>query len=45
MIKSLDDVITGLQRLEVTYSADVATVSTIQVLRDRIEKEIKSIEI
>ena len=45
MIKSLDDVVTGLKRLEVTYSADVATVSTIQVLRDRIEKEIKSIEI
>jgi hypothetical protein len=43
VIKSLQEAIMGLQRLEVTYSADVATVSTIQVLVDRIELEIKSL--
>ena len=43
--KSLQEAIMGLQRLEVTYSADVATVSTIQVLIERIELEIKSLAV
>jgi hypothetical protein len=43
IIKSLREAITGLRRLEVTYSADIATVSTIQVLVDRIELELKNL--
>jgi hypothetical protein len=40
---SIREAVTGLKRLEVTYSADVATVSAIQVLVDRIELEIKNL--
>jgi len=43
VIRSICDAVTGLKRLEVTYSADVAIVSAIQVLVDRIELEIKTL--
>jgi hypothetical protein len=45
VIKSLGEAITGLKRLEVTYSADIAAVSAIQVLVDRIELEVKNLEL
>lgn len=43
LLKSLDEVIVGLGRLEVTYSPDIATCSAIQVLCDRIKNEIKKL--
>ena len=45
VLKSLSEAITGLKRLEVTYSADIGTVSTIQVLVDRINTEVKNLPI
>ena len=45
VVKSICEAVTGLKRLEVTYSADVAIVSAIQVLVERIELEIKSLEL
>ena len=40
--KHLNEAVVGLQRLEVTYVADIATVSGIQVLVTRIQHEIES---
>ena len=45
VIKLLGESVTGLRRLEVTYTADVAIVSAIQVLVDRIELEVKNLEL
>jgi hypothetical protein len=45
MLKSLCEAVTGLKRLEVTYSADVATESAIQVLVNRIETAVKNLEL
>jgi len=45
VLKSLADAVTGLKRLEVTYSADIATVSAIQVLVERIELEVKHLQL
>jgi hypothetical protein len=42
VLKHLNEAVVGLQRLEVTYVADVATVSAIQVLVTRVQREIKS---
>jgi hypothetical protein len=44
IVKNLDEAVIGLKRLEVTYSADIATVSAIQVLVTRIENESKHIK-
>ena len=45
VITALGEAILGLKRLEVTYSTDIATVSTIQVLIERIELEVKNLNI
>ena len=45
VINALGEAILGLKRLEVTYSTDIATVSTIQVLIERIELEVKNLNI
>jgi hypothetical protein len=45
VLKHLNEAVVGLKRLEVTYVADVATVSSIQVLVRRVEKEIESREL
>lgn len=42
VLKHLNEAVVGLQRLEVTYVADVATVSAIQVLVTRVQREIES---
>jgi hypothetical protein len=42
VLKHLNEAVVGLQRLEVTYVADVATVSAIQVLVTRVQREIQS---
>lgn len=44
IVKNLEEAVIGLKRLEVTYSADIATVSGIQVLVTRIENESKHIK-
>lgn len=45
VISALAEAILGLKRLEVTYSTDIATVSTIQVLIERIELEVKNLNV
>ena len=45
VITALAEAILGLKRLEVTYSTDIATVSTIQVLVERIELEVKNLNV
>ena len=45
VITALGEAILGLKRLEVTYSTDIATVSTIQVLVERIELEVKNLKL
>jgi hypothetical protein len=45
VITALGEAILGLKRLEVTYSTDIATVSTIQVLVERIELEVKNLNL
>lgn len=44
IINSMENVIIGLGRLEVTYTSDVAMCSAIQVLSNRIMSEIKKME-
>ena len=44
IVTSMESVIIGLGRLEVTYTSDVALCSAIQVLSNRIMTEIKKIE-
>ena len=45
VITALGEAILGLKKLEVTYSTDIATVSTIQVLVERIELEVKNLNL
>jgi hypothetical protein len=40
IIRVFEDVLIGLQRLEVTYSADVGVCSNLQVLQERIKKVV-----
>ena len=44
IVNSMESVIIGLGRLEVTYTSDIALCSAIQVLSNRIMSEIKKIE-
>ena len=44
IVNSMESVIIGLGRLEVTYTSDIALCSAIQVLSNRIMTEIKKIE-
>jgi len=44
IVNSMESVIIGLGRLEVTYTSDVAMCSALQVLSNRIMTEIKKIE-
>ena len=44
IVTSMESVIIGLGRLEVTYTSDIALCSAIQVLSNRIMTEIKKIE-
>ena len=44
IVTSMESVIIGLGRLEVTYTSDIALCSAIQVLSNRIMSEIKKIE-
>ena len=44
IVNSMENVIIGLGRLEVTYTSDIALCSAIQVLSNRIMTEIKKID-